>query len=650
MSYSSSAGCVTCEARNKRCDRTRGPTGCRRCTQAGIGCEGYLAARLPKPKHSVRDNKLQTDDRGIVHPGYSSSSGNIPTEPIFPSEIPSTMTSFASLPVSQVALPAGGNSFAALSTEPLPDPLAIGYTTSLHADRQFRTQSLFLTHEQTPILPTGKVPIPLVGQTTFPIGQIITPSIESPGISTLRSCVRGPMTSGQASLFNSIFSLANDGLAPLTPKNLCTGLKALPGPPSKSTRQANWLAHLDNHFEIEDSENVRSGLLEGLVLDRQVESNMLPFFVHAFASWMSRFLFEPNRIIAITRDHILRSYSDQPTRQTMLLICNVALAVSGSTAYYPTDFMVLYKQVMDSVAAARERVELTQELALDTMKHSHEFISTLCRVGSLANVLNVMDMYAPIFRRACPEPGEELVNLPRVLTTINVHLQFYATLDVLQSVITHRPMFFRYDLDFISPHVEELLLAEDGPGLRWLYGIPDRLMIAFARMNTFLEDFGSCVDTGRIRELEKEIASFAPVVCSSTEIDPTLNIARVAVQESWKLAAHVYLYVALGGADSSDARVVKPQQKFMRLLETIRPRRNPDLFLVLPMLIIGVATRAPAEQSVLFARLWGVSECNKPGTMGNDVTRVLSDIWARTMERPAVWTDLRFACLRVIGM
>ncbi|KAG8683137.1 hypothetical protein FRC11_013925, partial [Ceratobasidium sp. 423] len=213
------------------------------------------------------------------------------------------------------------------------------------------------------------------------------------------------------------------------------------------------------------------------------------------------------------------------------------------------------------------------------------FISTLCKVGSLASVLNVMDMYAPVFRRACPEPSEELVNLPRVLTTINIHLQFYATLDVLQSVITHRPMFFRYNLDILSPRDEELLHAEDGPGLRWLYGVPDRLMITFARINTFLEDFGSCVDAGGIRELEKEIASFAPVVCPSLRTDPILNIARVAVQESWRLAAYVYLHMALCGADSSDARVVKTQQKFMRLLETIQPRRNPDLFLVLPMLI-----------------------------------------------------------------
>ncbi|KAG8680902.1 hypothetical protein FRC11_001836, partial [Ceratobasidium sp. 423] len=219
------------------------------------------------------------------------------------------------------------------------------------------------------------------------------------------------------------------------------------------------------------------------------------------------------------------------------------------------------------------------------------FISTLFKVGSLASILNVMSLYAPIFRRACPEPSDGLVNLPRRLTAMEVHLKYYSTLDVLQSVITHRPMFFRYDLDYPSPQEEALIKSDHGPGLRWLYGVPDQLVITLARMNTLFEDYGNHVDPERIQDLEQEIQDCALIVDTGPGINPTLIIGRATVQQSWKMAATIYLYMAsqiiqgLCGADSTDVRVAKVRKKFMKLLRGIKPSRNPDSFLVLPLLI-----------------------------------------------------------------
>ncbi|KAH7345470.1 hypothetical protein B0J17DRAFT_640000 [Rhizoctonia solani] len=62
---------------------------------------------------------------------------------------------------------------------------------------------------------------------------------------------------------------------------------------------------------------------------------------------------------------------------------------------------------------------------------------------------------------------------------------------------------------------------------------------------------------------------------------------------------------------------------------------------------LGVATTAAEYQSMLLTRLWGVSECNRPETIGNDIVRMLKDIWELTTKRPAVWADLRTACWRV---
>ncbi|CAE6449286.1 unnamed protein product [Rhizoctonia solani] len=315
------------------------------------------------------------------------------------------------------------------------------------------------------------------------------------------------------------------------------------------------------HKETNAGGPLMVGALHELVLDREVESNIVPFLAHAFTSWLNRFIFEPARASSLARATIVRGHSlGEETHQRMILVANTVLAVSKSTNYEPKYYTILYQQLVKRVLEAR---------------------------------------------------------------TCNI----------------------------LSPQDEELLDADDRPGLRLSIGVPDRLVIALARINILLEDHGSCVDQKMVQELKTEITrACKPVDSSSPEDDPALMVGKITVQESWRLVGYVYLYMGLCGADSKDARVINAQQQFMALLETVKPRRNPDLFLIIPMVIMGIATSSPTDQSILFSRLWGVTECSKPGTVGNDVTRMLNDIWERTRDRPTVWSDLRIACLRVTGM
>ncbi|CAE6468307.1 unnamed protein product [Rhizoctonia solani] len=479
-------------------------------------------------------------------------------------------------------------------------------------------------------------------------------------------CVRlgESMTPGQASLFDSLLSLADDTPdLPYTPKSPESSVVGDPsagehiagtqrsagsGSYSRAEHTVNRLEDIED-IDGDDPEYLLEALLNDLVLDREVESNLLPFVAQSFMAWMNRFMFEPIRAISLARDMIIRGHSGNEARRNMILVANAALAVSESTFYEFTHFTALYKHLVKHVLEARACSELTKEAAIKVLGSCHELISLTCKVGSLASVLNLMDLYAPIFRRACPE-SDGLVNLPRRLAAVEVNLKYFVSFDVLLSVITHRPMLFRYGFDFLSPQDEELLNEDDEPGMRWSIGIPARLVVVLAKMNILLESYGNCVDQETLRDLKEEVGSCKSVISSSPGDDPTLTVGKLMVQESWKLAGYVYFYMGLCGANSDDARVVKVQKRFMGLLETVKPRRNPDLFLVLPILIMGVATSSSADRFTLLARLWGVSECSKPGTMGNDVIRMLNDIWAHTVEKPAVWLDLRTTCLRVVGM
>ncbi|KAJ1311919.1 hypothetical protein OPQ81_010379 [Rhizoctonia solani] len=476
------------------------------------------------------------------------------------------------------------------------------------------------------------------------------------------------MTTGQASLFHSIFSLAHDPPAlPHTPESC--GSSVIHSQPSTGREKSiyTWRQEASSSHsqpeptvdlpnseddDPEDSEKILVGMLDELVLDREVESNIVPFVAHAFASWISRFAFEPTRTISLARATIIRGHSFGPEiYQKMVSAANAVFSISKSTDYELTYFTIFYQQLVKGALEARACSELTREAAMKAMGSCHELISITSKVASLATVLNLMNLYAPVFRRACPESGDKLVNLPRRLTAAEVTLKYFASYDVLQGLITHRPMFFRYDLNILTPKDDELLDVDDRPGLRWTIGIPDRLMLALARINILVEDYGSSVDKEVVHELATEIErACKPIVTCNPKEDSILMVRRLVVQKVWSLAGYVYLYMGLSGADSNDARVVKVQKQFMRLLETVKPRRNPDVFLTFPIVILGIATSSPVDRSILSARLWGVSECSKPGTVGNDVVRMLNDIWERTTKRPAVWSDLRVACLKITGM
>ncbi|CAE6447064.1 unnamed protein product [Rhizoctonia solani] len=418
-------------------------------------------------------------------------------------------------------------------------------------------------------------------------------------------------------------------------------------------RVNDWLVSSDDDDEIDLLKEYREVLTATLAPDRKVKSNALPFFIQSSALWIKLFIFEPARLTTVMRGVVIQKRtSDEAAHERVFLLALTLSTLSNSTKYDLAGFMRFQKYASVRVRAARvalQEGQLTREGAVEAMDTCHALTSTTFKVGPLISVLNTMDMYAPIFRHACPESNEELASLPRILSTPEIEIKYFATLDVLLSFITHRPMFFRYDLRFCSPEAEELIDSEHGPGLRWAYGVPDRLTVVLAKFNTILEE-GAPLSSDQVQELEVEIDECQTVITHESVMVPGSMLGRIIVQEAWKYAARIYLHMGLRGANSNDERVVKIQSKFMMLLGGIAARRNPDSFLILPLLIIGLATSSSEDKSVIISRLWGVAECQKHGTMGNDIMRMLNDIWARTTERPTVWADLRTARLRIIGM
>ncbi|CAE6467106.1 unnamed protein product [Rhizoctonia solani] len=274
-----------------------------------------------------------------------------------------------------------------------------------------------------------------------------------------------------------------------------------------------------NLGDPDDPENVRGEIVGFLWLDRHVESNGLPFILQAYATWISRFLFEPLRVIQIARHEVFRLYATgEESRRMMHLIAGSVYEITRSTDYNPIkspSFATLQVVLRNRFIGARTRVETShkwdRQYALGVMLSISEFTFALSKVMSLSTALGFMQLVAPVFRLACPHPLDELINLPTLFTTKIVPLQYYSTLDVLLGVLTSRPMFFRYDVKFTPEAPELIFQLEDGPGIRWCDGIPDQIVLIFAQMNSLYEDFGPRVRKDVADKLEAEIKRMRPI-------------------------------------------------------------------------------------------------------------------------------------------
>ncbi|CAE6369631.1 unnamed protein product [Rhizoctonia solani] len=474
------------------------------------------------------------------------------------------------------------------------------------------------------------------------------------------------MTAGQASLFQALLSLARpeDRLVLSAFENSsCDSRGAgLPSPKSDGGSAESF----SGESQEDDLEEIGRKLCITPALARNAESNTLAFVLQSYARWFASTVYDPLRIASQAKQTIVRQVtSSQPTRARVILVAN-AFRMLGSTvdlnARGASLLTVLRTEVHQDLSLFKSKspdVERERDMstALQLLENILEVVSVHFYTSSLPVVLGLLQAVAPVFRRACPEPPEQLVNLPRMLIEPGLYRRYFAVMDVGLSVVTDRPQLFRYDVSYTAD-VRERMLKQDYSadyGLEWLYGIPDRFILLFAWINGLREDcYGREVDPDIVARVEEQIKNerVGQNLHTVGDSDPVFRIRRLVVQECWRQVVYIFLYMALCGTSAVDPRVDKAFSTLMRLIRETKPSRNPDAFLFIPMLACGVAARNDRDRETFKQRMLAVRECSVPGIVGNGGVRVLQDIWARTdLEgRPAVWADFSISYKRVVGI
>ncbi|CAE7234314.1 unnamed protein product [Rhizoctonia solani] len=460
----------------------------------------------------------------------------------------------------------------------------------------------------------------------------------------------------------------NSGL--VTPQRLFNSVSLSPDFPITLQLESSPISYLPNSLELvpvvadstseerkilwddddDDPEGVRLLLYTTPTLDKNVKDNALPFVLHCYSQWALVRVFEPLKLVHMMRDQVMTQFSSETTRTRTILIANVMdmfakkLTIDG-TRRSILNHLVLDVQQSGSFFAATLPSELDRQNAMRTLDSMLEIFSLQVATQSISACLQSLDYAAAVFRRACSEP----VNLADIVLQSDLNLRHFSIVDIIQSVTTGLPTYIQYEVPFSLELCERIYRVQNSIGLQWLHGFPDQFILLFAWIISLCKTPEAGNNMAVVAWIETNLPRIRIAIDESG--DPLLRIGRMVVQECWRFAVLIYLYMVLCGANAQDPRVVRAQKGFMRLVRGVKSRRNPDAYLFTPMVIAGVATTEKQDQETVRQRILGVNEYAEPGTVGNDVMLELEDVWARTRDegRPAVWSDLRIACFRVTG-
>ncbi|CEL61382.1 hypothetical protein RSOLAG1IB_09985 [Rhizoctonia solani AG-1 IB] len=621
----SGTGCLTCKCRRKKCDETK-PT-CLRCKKSGLDCPGYIYIQnknkrtkrlrtLPAPREKKAKEPSQDADKASIDPVTTDQSAPIlsqgETSPIESSNNLLDLTSVPNL------MDSFGNSNLWKQTD----------LAHLGNENTFDDCSFVSRADQQPwVWPTNT------------------------GASSLPNASSSSMTSGQASLIDALFSLAdtdNSNAALLSHTS------------SSHSTLSTWTSPNTEHEEFssddEDPEGACRMICRPLALDKNVESNALPFVLQNYAPWVHRMAFEPLKVASVVRNFVAKQFeASQESRWTLTLLANIGGRLGGGAIFGDTDLSMIStlqtqmrRQLADVKSIGDDKIP--RNLSVRTLDATLETIVVHLFTSPACEWLTLMREAAPVFRQLCSEPPGLPINLPGLLRQPDVCLRHYAQLDILCATVMDIPMLFRYDCtpQNVQHVCESVMEIQGDSGAHWLHGTPDRFVAMFAKINAMRED-GWMPTPEIVAVFERGIQEFQPIYSHSC--DSFLSATRILVQECWRQVAYIYLYMGLCGDSSNVPRVRRAFKQFMKLVNSTKPGHMPDEFLIMNFILSAPAAEKQRDREVIRRRMQGL-KVNGPIHGADDCANIIESYWADadTEGRPVLWSDISKARIRVLGM
>ncbi|KEP47094.1 fungal-specific transcription factor domain protein [Rhizoctonia solani 123E] len=176
-----------------------------------------------------------------------------------------------------------------------------------------------------------------------------------------------------------------------------------------------------------------------------------------------------------------------------------------------------------------------------------------------------------------------------------------------------------------------------------IYGIPTEVLCHLAKINAWRTSWlmGEMVQSQNgWRDMEGLLKNGDSAIDHTD--DPTNNIARFTVRETWRQVTLIYLYMGARGVNSADPRVEAAVQQVVQLGNTVKPGSALELHTLIPCVIAGVAARREKHRASLRTKITSQSRCGVTLVLRtSEFAAVLDHLWhgAGAGGKPTTWGD-----------
>ncbi|KAG9118519.1 hypothetical protein FRC07_006928 [Ceratobasidium sp. 392] len=287
---------------------------------------------------------------------------------------------------------------------------------------------------------------------------------------------------------------------------------------------------------------------------------------------------------------------------------------------------------------AERQVHLTGRLELSFFKFRFTGASDCCETfrNSASIFLQIVCSEPSLWPfRAVPTHPPAKISVAHVLATTCYELGHWIIMDTVCAMIYGLPQTVRYDTS--TPAFKHCIYP-----VEWLHGCPPELLILFVEIN---QRFAERFVLGPAQcwfDVEQRLKQWEAPVKTEPGQDSCKAVARLAVQESWRHALLVYLYMSVCGVASDDPRVRASVQQIFRLIGTVQSdgQTMVSIQFFAQYMVAGACTHLENQRALIRNRLASVNN-DLWLFWGPNYVPILDHLWhgAAANGRPILWDD-----------
>ncbi|CAE6503985.1 unnamed protein product [Rhizoctonia solani] len=221
--------------------------------------------------------------------------------------------------------------------------------------------------------------------------------------------------------------------------------------------------------------------------------------------------------------------------------------------------------------------------------------------------------------------NDSSISFRHALAHSQSEIPHFVFLDTVASLVFGIAPLIHYDVTFY-PKVQSLRRSH----IEWAHGCSPIVVLLLATVNSwraarFIDPTHPIPTLGEQQIFKAYLQEWNPTIGYGDQ--PAVVMGRLAVQECWKHAVLIYMYMGMCEVDSADPRVEASVRQVAQLAATIEDGHPLETHITIPCVIAAAAARREKHRAILRKKIVASKDGQVCLIRGADFVLVLDHLW-----------------------